>query len=93
MPASNAPVLGEVAVVVTEVEKGEDAARVAQDAVHDQMAVRTTSMSTTSLLSPRYRKNLHLASCGTSSVKMIWLQHDTTTCIFSLLPFISRLLF
>jgi len=92
MPASNAPA-GEVAVVVTEVEKGVDEARVAKDAGHDQMATPPPSMSVTRPLSPRYRENLHLASCNTPSVKMIWLQHDTTTCIFSLLPFLSRLLF
>ena len=90
MPASNAPA-GEVAVVVTEVnevETGVDAAaRVAKGAGHDQMATRLLSMLMTRPLSPRYREN------DTSSIKMIWLQHDTTTCIFSLLPFASQLLF
>jgi len=89
MPASNAPP-GEVAVVVVsevEVEKGVDAALVARDAGHEQMAI--PSMLVTRPLSPRYRENVHLASCDTSSIKMIWVQHDTTTCIFSLLPFVS----
>jgi len=96
MPVSNVPT-GEVAVVVvtevTEVEKEVDVARVPQDATHDQTATHQTSMLIMSPTSPRYRENLHLASCDSSNVKMIRLQHDTTTCIFSLLPFVSNLLF
>lgn len=91
MPASNAPT-PEVAVVVVreaEVETGVDvSALVARDAGHDKM-VTVTSMLVTRPLSPRYRENVHLASCDTSSIKMIWLQHDTTTCISSLLLFVS----
>ena len=68
MPASNVPT-GEVAVAVTEVEKGVDAARVAKDAGgHEQMATRPPSMLVTRPLSPRYRENLHLASCRTHTV-------------------------
>jgi hypothetical protein len=98
MPVSNAPV-GEVAAVVTvlnveTVEKGVDVnVNVTQDVADDQMATPVPSMLVTKPLSLRYHENSNLARCGTPSVKMIWLQHDATTCIFSLLPFFSRLLF
>lgn len=91
MPALNAPPGQAAVVVVSEVEvaRGVDVpALVARDAGHDKM-VTVTSMLVTRPLSPRYRENVHLASCDTSSIKMIWLQHDTTICISFLLPFVS----
>ena len=97
MPISNVPAV-EVAAVVTVVtvetaEKGVDVPNV-EDVEHDKMATRAPSMSAMRPRSLRYRhsKNSNLASCGTPSVKMIRLQHDTMTCIFSLLPFFPRLL-
>lgn len=88
MPVSNAPT-EEVVVVVAEVTEevavvtGVDAAaRMAKDAGHEQMAAGPTSMLMMRLPSPRYRENLHLKSCDTPTVKMILLQHETTTCIF-----------
>ena len=83
--------------MVAEVEKGVDvdAVRVAQDAIRDQTVARppSTSMMRPLSLRCRRRENLHLASCGMPGVKMIRLRHDRTTCIFPLLPFVSRLLF
>ena len=64
-----------------------------KDVTDDQMAARAPSMLMTRLHSLRYHEHPNLASCGTPSVKMIRLQHDTTTCIFFLLPFFSWLLF
>lgn len=54
-----------------------------EDAADDRMGTPVPSMLMTRLLSLRYHENSNLADCGTPSVKMIRLQHDTTTCIFS----------
>ena len=86
MPVSNAPT--EVAAVVAEVGTGVVDVNGTGDVTDDQMATRARSMSMTRLHSLRYHKHPNLASCGTpSSVKMIQLQDETTTCIFPLLPF------
>ena len=75
--------------VVTGVEKGVDAARASKDVGHEQITARPPSVSMMGTLSPRCREDLAL------SVKMIRLQHDTMTCIFSLLlfPVLNVLLF
>ena len=91
MPVSNAPT--EVAAAVAAVETGGVDANGTKDATDDQMAARAPSMLMTRLHSLRYHEHPNLANCGTPSVKMIRLQHDSTTCIFPLLPFFSRLPF
>jgi len=91
MPVSNAPT--EAAAVVAEVETGAVDVGGTKDVTDDQMATRAPSMLMTRLHSLRYHEHPNLANNGTPSVKMIRLQHDTTTCIFLLLPFFSRLLF